>query len=117
MKQKRNNYSLIKKLREEGKSFEEFEIILNNLSLEEVIALKLELCSRGIRGGKLYGLPIMYSLFDIVRDAILKWTISTTKTKKEGARFLGIKEGEYLKMLKNYEIDNYFQQENNKTEV
>ena len=115
MNPKRNNhYSLIKKLRDEGKSFEEFEIVLNNLSLEEIIGLKLELSSRGIRGGKLYGLPIMFSLFDIVRDAVLKWAVSATRTKKEGARFLGVNENEYSKMLKTYEIDNYFENESDK---
>lgn len=102
---------MIEKLREEGRSSEEFEIILNSLSLEEVVALKLELSTRGIVGGKLYGLPVMYSLFDIVRDAVLKWTVSATRTKKEGARFLGVNENEYSKMLKRYEIDNYFESE------
>ena len=34
---KNQYYSLSKKLRREGKSSEEFEILFNNLSLEEVI--------------------------------------------------------------------------------
>ena len=45
-KNKKSNsslYSISNKLRKSGKSSEEFEIILNNLSLEEVIGLKLEL--------------------------------------------------------------------------
>ena len=40
------NYSLVNKLRKENKTTEEFEIMLNNLSLEEVIGLKLELASK-----------------------------------------------------------------------
>ena len=35
------NYSISKKLKKERKSTEEFEVMLNNLSLEEIIALKL----------------------------------------------------------------------------
>ena len=43
---KNKNYSIINKLRKDKKSNDEFEIMLNNLSLEEVVALKLELSSR-----------------------------------------------------------------------
>lgn len=83
--------------------------MLNNLSLEDVIALKLELAAKGIVGGKLYGLPIMQSLHDIVRDAVLRFALSATKTKKEGARFLGINENYFSRLVKLYEIDNYFE--------
>ena len=43
---KNRYYSISKKLRREGKSSEEFEILFNSLSLEEVIGLKLELASK-----------------------------------------------------------------------
>jgi len=62
---KNRYYSISNKLRKEGKSSEEFEILFNNLSLEEVIALKLEASSRFGLKGKLYGLPIWYSLKNI----------------------------------------------------
>ena len=39
-------YSISKKLRKESKSSEEFELMLNGLSLEDVIALKLEIATR-----------------------------------------------------------------------
>jgi hypothetical protein len=38
---KNKSYSLSKKLREEGKSNEELEVYLSNLSLEEVVGLML----------------------------------------------------------------------------
>ena len=59
-------YSLSNKLRKEGKSSEEFEILFNNLSLEEVIGLKLELASKFGLKGKMYGLPIWYSLLSLI---------------------------------------------------
>ena len=40
---KNRYYSVSNKLRKENKSHDEFEVMLNNLNLEEVIALKLEL--------------------------------------------------------------------------
>ena len=39
-------FSISKKLKRERRITEEFEVMLNNLSLEEIIALKLELASK-----------------------------------------------------------------------
>jgi len=57
---KNKDYSISNKLRKEKRSHEEFEIMLNSLTLEEVIGLKLELASRNI-ANRLYGLPIWSS--------------------------------------------------------
>ena len=75
-------------MQKEKKSTDEFEVMLNNLSLEEAIALKLELAAKSA-GGMLYGIPIWYSLRNITNDAVLKYAYSATKTKMEAARFLG----------------------------
>ena len=53
VKKKRNQgknkyYSLSNKLRKDNKSHDEFEVMLNNLSLEEIIGLKLELAARSV---------------------------------------------------------------------
>ena len=45
---KNKYYSVSKKLQRESKSTDEFEVMLNNLSLEEVIALKLELAAKSV---------------------------------------------------------------------
>ena len=92
-------YSISNKLRKAGKSSEEFEIIFNNLSLEEVIGLKLELASKSAFNGKLYGVPIWYTIPNIVKDAVLKYALSATRSKREAARFLGLNE---LAMKKKY---------------
>ena len=104
-------YSLSNKLRKEGKSSEEFEILFNNLSLEEVIGLKLELASKfGLRG-KMYGLPIWYSLRTIVKDAVLKYAVSATRSKREAARFLGLHEQSFNILLRKHKVDSYFEED------
>jgi len=104
-------YSLSNKLRKEGKSSEEFEILFNSLSLEEVIGLKLELASKfGLRG-KMYGLPIWYSLRTIVKDAVLKYAVSATRSKREAARFLGLHEQSLNILLRKHKVDKYFEEE------
>jgi len=106
-----HHYSLSNKLRKEGKSSEEFEILFNNLSLEEVIGLKLELASKfGLRG-KMYGLPIWYSLRTIVKDAVLKYAVSATRSKREAARFLGLHEQSLNILLRKHKVDKYFEEE------
>ena len=103
-------YSISNKLRKEGKSSEEFEILFNNLSLEEVIGLKLELSSKFGLKGKMYGLPIWYSLRTIVKDAILKYALSATRSKREAARFLGIQENSFKLLIRSHQIDSYFEE-------
>ena len=103
-------YSISNKLRKEGKSSDEFEILFNNLSLEEVIGLKLELASKFGLKGKMYGLPIWYSLRTIVKDAILKYALSATRSKREAGRFLVINERQFSLLIRSHQIDNYFEE-------
>jgi hypothetical protein len=105
---KNRYYSIAKKLRREGKSSEEFEILFNNLSLEEVIGLKLELASKFGLNSKLYGVPIWASIVRISRDAVLKYALSASKSKREAARFLGIKENNFVSLIKRYKTESYF---------
>ena len=58
--------------------------------------------------GKLFGMPIWYSLHSIVQDAVLKYTFSASRTNVEAMRFLGLKKAEMRKLIKKYNIDNYF---------
>ena len=104
---KNRYYSLAKKLRKEKRSSDEFEIMLNQLTLEEVIGLKLELATKTVNG-KLFGMPLWYTLHSIVQDAVLKYTFSASRTNGEAMRFLGLKKAEMRKLIKKYNIDNYF---------
>ncbi len=105
------DYSLLRELKKQGKISESFEAQLSNLSLEEVIGLKLELASKfGLRG-KMYGLPIWYSLRTIVKDAVLKYAVSATRSKREAARFLGLHEQSLNLLIRKHKVDNYFEEE------
>jgi hypothetical protein len=104
---KNKNYSIFKKLRKERRSSEEFEIMLNALSLEEVIALKIELSSSNI-SNRLYGIPLWSNLLNIVQDAVLKYALSATRTKAESMRLLGLKESHFHELNKKFKSEDYF---------
>jgi hypothetical protein len=104
---KNKNYSIINKLRKERRSNEEFEIMLSNITLEEVIALRLELASRSI-SNRLYGFPLWHSMNDIIKEAVVKYAFSATRTQVEAMRFLGLKEDSYHEISKKYNIEDYF---------
>jgi hypothetical protein len=110
---KNKNYSITNKLRKERKSNDEFEIMLNNLSLEEVIALKLELATKNI-SNRMYGIPIWSSLLNIVQDAVLKYALSATRTQAEAMRMLGLKESDLHVLKKKYKPEDYFIDEEDK---
>jgi len=104
---KNKNYSIANKLKKERKSNEEFEIMMNNLALEEVIALKLELSTREF-ASRLYGIPLWNNMLNIVQDAVLKYALSATRTQAEAMRFLGLKESSFFILMKKYSLDDYF---------
>jgi len=101
-------YSLSKKLRQEKKSNDEFEIMLANLSLEEVIGLKLEVSTKPVNN-RLYGFPLWFNLTDIVKDAIFKYAYSATRTQMEAMRFLGLRPDKFQKLKKRYNPVSYFE--------
>jgi len=102
------HYSLSKKLRQEKKSNDEFETMLSNLTLEEVIGLKLELSTKPV-SNRLYGLPLWYNLTDIVKDAIFKYAYSATRTQMEAMRFLGLRAKDFQRLKKKYDPVSYFE--------
>jgi hypothetical protein len=99
--------SLLDLLRQESKITEEFEVILNNLSLEDIIALKLDLSCR-TQKSPVYGIPIWKNLDKVVKDAVLKFAVSTTQTPSEAARVLGLRLIQLKKVMKQYNLWQYF---------
>ena len=105
-------YSVSKKLRQEKKINESFLVMLQNLSLEEVIALKLELAGKPVND-RLYGLHLWSNLTDIVKDAIFKFAYSATRTQVEATRLLGLSENSFQRLKKKYNPISYFEEEEN----
>ena len=101
------HFSISKVLKKENRSSDLFEMMLSTLTLEEVISLKLELSARAA-SHRLYGLPIWHSMNHIIKESVLKYAISATKTKGEAMRFLGLKPADFNRLMKKYDVDSFF---------
>ena len=102
-----NYYSVINKLIRERKIDNKFVEQVSGLSLEDLIAVKLEQSNRLI-AGKLYALPIFFSIPRIAKDACIKYALSCTRTFREAAAFLGVGEETVSSWRKSHNIDLYF---------
>ena len=107
---KNKNYSVINKLIKENKVNEKFLLNLNQLSLEELISLKLEMSVKTINNGYIYGIPIWNSLLDVTRDACLRFAISASRTKAEAANFLGISISTFKEYVEKYDVMSFFEE-------
>jgi len=80
---------------------------INKLTIEDLIALKLELSANNINN-RLYGFNFWKQTDNIVKEALLKFAVSTTNSKKDAARFLGLTSAEFRRVYKKYNIEEYF---------
>ena len=106
-KGKNKHYSLINKLKKENKIDDKFQSTLSSLTLEEIIGLKLEQSSK-ILNGRQFGLPLWRTLDFIVKEAVVKWVISASRTDIEAARYLGVDVKQFYQIRKMFNIVSYF---------
>ena len=106
---KYSKYSIINKLKSEKKITDSTLNNINNISLEDLIAIKLELSTRYLYG-KFYGLPVWRLTRHAVTDALLKTALSIARTKKEAARFLGVDYMEFNRYIKKYNTISFFEE-------
>ena len=104
-----SNKSIIKKLTHEGVVSDPLLVLINNLTLEDLIAIKLELSCCHVNN-RLYGLDIWKKSGYIIKEALLKFAISTTQSKKDAARFLGLNYLQFKQQLKQFDIETYFKE-------
>ncbi len=97
-------------MKKKKKINENFLNTLSSLSLEEVIALKLEL-SISMINNKLYNFPLWSSMPNITRDALLRYAMSACQSKRDMARFLGIPVNKFNDILKKYNTEGLFNNE------
>jgi len=102
-KGKYSKYSLRNKLLREKKINSDFEVILNSLTLEQIIALKLELSNLYINN-KLYNFPLYKSIKYIIRESLIIFALSSTRTIKDAASVLGMRERDVYSEIKKFEI-------------
>tara|TARA_R100000008_G_scaffold12757_1_gene6353 strand:- start:4197 stop:4544 length:348 start_codon:yes stop_codon:yes gene_type:complete len=111
MKAKRNittdSKSIIVKLKDQNKINDSILTYIGNLSIEDLIAIKFELSAANINH-RLYGFDIWKRSDYIIKEAILKFAISATKSKKDAARFLGLTYREFGRISKKYKVEKYF---------
>ena len=106
--------SIINILKAQNKINDQLLTCLNSLSLEDLIAVKLELAASTLNN-RLYGFDIWRALPNVVKEATLKFVISSTKSKKDASRFLGLTYSEFLIICKKYQINKFFDTENKET--
>ena len=107
---KQNNYSFISIMKKERRINENFMNTLSSLSLEEIIALKLELSVQNINN-KLYNFPLWSSFPNVTRDALLRYAMSPCQSKRDMARFLGVPINKFGIILKKYNTEMLFNNE------
>ena len=107
MVSKTKHKSIINKLKDNKLVSDDLLVLVNNLSLEDIIALKLELSSKVIKN-RMYGFDVWRNSKYIVQEAILKFSISATESKKDAARFLGLDYLSFVKLVKKFKIRDFF---------
>ena len=104
-----SNKSIIDKLTYESKISNSLLVLINNLTLEDLIAIKLELACSHLNN-RLYGFDLWNKAHIITREALLKFAISTTQSKKDAARFLGLNYLEFKKLLIKFDVESFFEE-------
>ncbi|MBT5406000.1 MAG: hypothetical protein HOL23_00330 [Gammaproteobacteria bacterium] len=103
-KGKYSKYSLRNKLLREKRINSDFEVILNSLTLEEIIAIKLELSSLYINN-KLYNIPLYKSIKYIIKESLIIFALSASRTTKDAAGVLGVRERDLTEDIKKFKIN------------
>ena len=104
------NKSIILKLCRQGDLNDQILVNINKLSLEDLIAVKLELAATNLNN-RLYGFDLWRQSSNIMKEALLKFAISTTSSKKDAARFLGLTYVEFKRVSKQFKVKDYFSED------
>ena len=101
---KSNRYNSV--LKDIDKKFENknFEFILSNLTLEELITAKLELSARSLNG-KLFGYPIYKNVQHIVREALVRFSLRFCNSQEKAANLLGLNVREFKSYIKKHRLN------------
>ena len=97
------NYNIRKILLEEKKINKDFCNKLHRITIEDIVALKLELAATSVKG-KLYGFPIKSFITNIINEALIKYSFSVTKSYREAGLLLGLTKSELYRYGKRYKI-------------
>ena len=93
----------INSLTQKGKINNQLLTLISNLTLEDLIAIKIELSCAHLKN-RLYGLDMWKKMNYITKEALLRVSVSCTTSYSEGARFLGITLDNYRKNLDKFDV-------------
>jgi len=103
------NKSVILALKAKNLLNDSLLVCINNLTLEDLIAIKLELSANHINN-RPYGFDIWRKSGYIIKEALLKFALSTTNSKKDAARFLGLTYSDFKKAIRKYKVTTFFEE-------
>ncbi len=83
--------------------------MLGSLTLEELIALKLEVSFQS-GGAPVYNLPIWNNTPRIAREAVLRYALLAGGSKKNAALLLGMNNRQLSNYLSKYDILTYYKE-------
>jgi|TARA_R100001443_G_scaffold78484_1_gene85826 hypothetical protein len=98
-KEKKNTF--ISELKKERRVNEDVLNVISDLTLEELISIKLELSAK-MFNGKLYNFSLWHSLPYIVRESLLNFVNRNCKTKIDMSNTLGIPYEQFIQIYKKY---------------
>ena len=81
-----------------------FEFILSNITLEDLITAKLELSARSLNG-KLFGYPIYKNVQHITRESLVRFALRFCNSQEKAANLLGLSVRELKSYIKNHELN------------
>jgi hypothetical protein len=93
----------IHSLTQKGILSNELLVLISSLTLEDLIAIKIELSSLHLKN-RLFGLDIWKKIDYITKEALMRVAISCTKSNSEAARFLGITLNDYRLNLQKFNM-------------
>lgn len=88
MKSKKKYNSVLKNINRKFDN-KNFEYVLSNLTLEDLITAKLELSANSLNG-KLFGYPIYNNVQHIVRESLVRFALRFCNSQEKAANMLGI---------------------------
>lgn len=92
-----SNLSLAKFLLDEQVIDLNFIDTIANIKLEDLIALKLEVSNNKF-DNRIYGLPLVNSMYYIVLDSVSKYAVSCTRTSRAAASVVGVSLSSWVKL-------------------
>ena len=81
-----------------------FEFILSNITLEDLIIAKLELSARSLNG-KLFGYPIYKNVQHITRESLVRFALRFCNSQEKAANLLGLSVRELKSYIKKHELN------------